>query len=177
MRNRRLVVAAAVVVVTVAGCDSCDKKKDEPAAGAVEPAEHAPAAMPAPGSDADQKRLDSLALVAATDGALSTFKHDEKPMGPDKKAEGWWIEAKPEKPKKIVVKDAKGETSYYFDDKGGIAYVRAPDGHFVFRMEGLALWLDPEQRVKHGVKPQEAMTRANALKKDASQALGLFGLR
>ena len=177
MKIRHLAVTALLFTAACDSCGGCGAKKEEPAQP-VKADGHAPPAMPAPGSDADQKRLDALALANKIDGELSTFKHDEKPMAPDKKAEMWWIEAKPEQPKKLIVTDNSGAaTTYYFDEKGMLAYVRAADGHFVFRMEGLALWLDPEQRVKHGVKPQEASARAAALKKDQSQALTMFGLR
>jgi hypothetical protein len=193
--NTRLFLVVALALSVNASCKSCKKDDGDTAAGADGGGAHhkgvdsrpAPA-MPAPGTDADNKRLAALALATKIDGDLATFKHDEKTLDPalagaNKKAEVWWIEASPEQPKKVIVKelDASGnvqsQTDMYFDEKAMLTYAKAPDGHFVFHNESLALWLDPEQRIKHGVKPQDAGLRANALKKEMSAALTTFKLR
>src|SRR4051812_12948216 len=104
-----VVVARASMVAAFVGlfgvgagcssCSSCDKKDAAADAGpkktAVDP--HAPPSMPPPGSDADQKRIDALALATQIDGQLSTFKHDEKPAPPNalgqaRKAEVWFTD-------------------------------------------------------------------------------------
>jgi hypothetical protein len=189
----KLTLTAAIVLAS--GCSSCsscsgDKKDVAETPAAPGKKDHTPQPPPA-GSDADQRRVAALALASATDAALASFKHDEKPMDPTadgqkRSAEVWFTDTnggQPLVPKKLIIKEldgsgaAKSQTDMYFDDKSMLAYAHAPDGHFVFRMEGLALWLDPDQNIKHGIKPQDAGARAAALKKDMSSALTMFRIR
>ncbi len=187
MKRIVVVTVATAVSLALASCSSCNKKEDAPPPPKkVDP--HGPPQMPMAGTDADNKRIAALDLQKKIDAGLATFQHDEKPMAaaagaPQRKAECWWVEGTPRAPKKLVISDldasgaVQSSVDMYFDDKGMLEYAHAPDGHFVFHMEGLALWLDPQQRVKRGVKPQDASARAKALKKDMNDALALFKIR
>lgn len=190
----RFILAFAFVLGAAAcdSCGSCGKKGDAVDAGPKKAMgdPHAPPAPPPPGSDADTKLKSALALASAIDGQLATFAHGEKAaqpnsLGQPRKAECWYVDdPKQRRPKKLILKDldaagsVQSETDYYYDDKQMVAYVKASDGHFVFgEMEGLALWLDPEQRIKRGIKPMDALNRANQLKKDMTAALISFAIR
>ena len=175
-------VAFVVVGLAASACDSCGacgKTEEKPAEPPKKEVNSRPEPqMPAPGTDADNKRVAAIELAKGIDGGLSTFKHDTKGLDGTSTAEAWWVEAAPMKPQKLIIKDGAGAvTTMYFDDKGMLAYAIAPDGIFIFHMEGLALWLDGEQRVKRGIKPQEAAARSQALKKSMTQGLEAFRLR
>lgn len=184
---RVVVVALAALLLSTAGCKK-DEKKEAPVAKPppkAQPQTPPQAAAPPPGSDAEVKHHAALALAKGVDDGLATFTRVEKdlPAGPDGKArsaEAWHMG---KLPKKLVLKtkDATGvvsdTTDVYYDEQGRIGFARAPDGLFVFSMESLALWLDREQRVKRGVSPNEARTRADALKLDAAKALSALGVR
>ena len=183
-------VAAFLLSLSLAaGCDSC-KKEETPTATTTKPAappSHEPAPPP-PGTDADKKRIEALDIAAKIDSGLAGFHHDAKPMaagvaGEARKAEVWFVDGKPLLPKKLVIAEVDpagaltSSVDMYFDDKGYLAFVRAPDGLFVFKLEGLALWLDPQQRIKHGIKPEDATARVNELKSDMNAGLTLFKIR
>ncbi|MBI1945657.1 MAG: hypothetical protein HYS27_08175 [Deltaproteobacteria bacterium] len=180
---------AAALALTLVGATSCtkDDKKEEPANKPPPKAPSTPpqAAVPPPGTDADAKRAAALALAKGIDDGLAGFTRVEKELaaeadGKARAAEAWHVG---KLPKKLVIKikDATGvvadTTDFYFDDAGHLAFVRAPDGLFVFSMESLALWLDREQRVKRGVTPGDARTRVDALKLQSAKALSTLGVR
>ncbi len=182
-----LVAALATTALVAASCKK-DEKKEE---AVVKPPAKAPpqappqAAAPPPGSDADVKRAAALALAKGIDDALATFTHAEKELageadGKARAAETWHVG---KLPKKLVIKikDATGvvsdTTDFYFDETGKMAFVRAPDGLFVFTMESLALWLDRDQRVKRGVSPADARARVEELRLRSAKALSTLGVR
>lgn len=184
---------AAALALTLVGASSCtkdDKKTDDKEVPASKPPPKAPstppqAALPPPGTDADAKRAAALALAKGIDDGLAGFTRVEKELaaeadGKARAAEAWHVG---KLPKKLVIKikDATGvvadTTDFYFDDAGHLAFVRAPDGLFVFSMESLALWLDREQRVKRGVTPGDARTRVDVLKLQSAKALSTLGVR
>lgn len=190
MIGRTLAFAlSAALALALTGVSSCkkDDNKEEPASKPPPKAAPSPpqAAAPPPGSDADVKRAAAIALAKGIDDGLAGFTHVDKELaagadGKARAAEAWHVG---KLPKKLVIKikDATGvvadTTDFYFDDGGRVAFVRAPDGLFVFNLESLALWLDREQRVKRGVSPGEARTRVDELKLQAAKALSTLGVR
>lgn len=179
------VVAVAVAVVALVTVGAC--KKDPPAPVASDaPAPPAPAGPP-PGSDGDNKRIEALDLAVKVDAELPTLERAEKTLADGRKVEAWIARtATPPVARKVVVHtvgaaaDAKapgGVVDMYYDDKGMLAFARAPDGMFIFRMESLALWLDADQKVKRGISPAVVKPRADALLADNRAALAAFGLR
>ncbi|MCC7074489.1 MAG: hypothetical protein IT383_24495 [Deltaproteobacteria bacterium] len=187
----RALPVALTISLGLAGCSSCTKDekqadtKERPDKGPKTPTTPPQPAAPPPGTDADLKRAAALALAKTVDDGLAGFSHVEKDLaagadGKGRAAEAWHVG---KVPKKLVlkVKDATGvvadSTDVYYDDAGHMAFVRAPDGLFVFNMEALALWLDREQRVKRGVSPGDARTRAEQLRAEAAKALVTLGVR
>lgn len=171
----------SVSVVTTAAC-----KKDEPAKPAKPQGVHTPppSAPPAAGTDADNKRVEALDLAVKIDAALAQLERGEKALPDGRKVEAWIARGTPSLPKKVVVATAgddkgapAGVVDMYYDDKGMLAFARAPDGLFVFKMESLALWLDADQKVKRGLNPAMVKPRVDALLKDSAAALTAFGLR
>jgi hypothetical protein len=170
---------------------ACNKKEDAPKPPAAPaPGPDQPAlAPPRAGTDADNKKAAAQELATKIDASLATLQHGEKDLPQDvsataHKAEAWWSEEGGKRtPKKLVLKtvDAKGTvtetTDLYFDDRGMVEYVRAPDGFFVFHDELLALWLDREQRVRPGLNPGVTSVRVDTLKKAMMTGLDAFALR
>lgn len=187
-RTLALALAAGLALALI-GATSCSKDDDKAQPTSKPPPKAPPpppqpAALP-PGSDADVKRAAAIALAKGIDEGLGGFTRVEKELaagsdGKARAAEAWHVG---KLPKKLVikVKDATGvvadTTDFYFDDGGRVAFVRAPDGLFVFSLESLALWLDRDQRVKRGVSPGDARTRADELKLQAAKALSTLGVR
>lgn len=174
-------VVALVVVATAVAC-----KKEEPAAPVKPGGAHPPpaSAPPAAGTDADNKRIEALDLAVKIDAALATLERGEKALPDGRKVEAWIARGTPSLPKKVVVATAgddkgapAGVVDMYYDDKGMLAFARAPDGLFIFKMESLALWLDTDQKVKRGLTPALVKPRVDALLKDNAAALTAFGLR
>lgn len=182
---------ALALAFAIAGCSSCtkDDKKDDtkeaPAKGPKPPATPPEASAPPPGTDADLKRTAALALAKAVDDGLAGYTRVEKDLQPEadgkgRAAEAWAVG---KLPKKLVIKikDATGvvadTTDFYFDDGGHMAFVRAPDGLFVFNLESLALWLDRDQRVKRGISPSDARARVEQLRTQSAKALSALGVR
>lgn len=177
-------VFTAVCAVVVLAAVAC--KKDEPAAPVKPEGVHTPpaSAPPAAGSDADNKRIEALDLAVKIDAQLATLERGEKALPDGRKVEAWIARGTRPLPKKIVVATAADDKSVpasvvdmYYDDKGMLAFARAPDGLFVFKMESLALWLDADQKVKRGLNPATVKPRVDALLKDSATALTVFGLR
>ncbi len=181
-------LALALAATACSSCGKDDKKdngKEAPAKGPKPPPTPPQAAAPPPGTDADLKRAAALALAKTVDDGLGAFTRVEKELAADadgtaRAAEAWHVG---KLPKKLVikVKDATGvvadTTDFYFDDAGRMAFVRAPDGLFVFNMESLALWLDREQRVKRGISPGDARARVEQLRAQSAKALSSLGVR